>query len=112
MPYLIAIDGPAGAGKSTVARRIARELGYTYLDTGAMYRSLAWRAAQRGITAENVDALENEARTLAIQFSPLREDDSQQVWIDGEEVTQSIRAPSSCRRTSSTRSRTSSSACS
>jgi cytidylate kinase len=93
MPFLVAIDGPAGAGKSTVARRIARKLGYTYLDTGAMYRSVAWKALQSDIAAEDADRLEAVARALAIRFSALREDSTQQVWLDGEDVTAAIRTP-------------------
>ncbi len=93
MPYLIAIDGPAGAGKSTVARRIARELGFTYLDTGAMYRSVAWKAIRGDVGVEDAHSLEMIARRLAIVFSPLGDDGAQRVWVDGEEVTSAIRVP-------------------
>jgi CMP/dCMP kinase len=93
MPFLIAIDGPAGAGKSTVARRLARGLGYAYLDTGAMYRSVAWKARQCAAEAGDAAQLEAIARGLDIRFSPLGEDCSQQVWADGEDVTAAIRTP-------------------
>lgn len=93
MPFQIAIDGPAGAGKSTVARRVSRELGFTYLDTGAMYRSLAWKALRHGIDPDDVGALEAEARRMIIEFSPLRDDGTQQVCVDGEDVTAAIRTP-------------------
>jgi CMP/dCMP kinase len=74
---LVAIDGPAGAGKSTVARAVARALGFTYLDTGAMYRCAALAAA-RGMT---------DASTLDIAFAGDR------VLLDGEDVTAAIRTP-------------------
>ena len=93
MPFQIAIDGPAGAGKSTVARRVSSELGYTYLDTGAMYRSLAWKSIQSGIDLEDARELEAAARRLVIQFSPLQHDGTQQVWVDCENVTEAIRTP-------------------
>jgi cytidylate kinase len=77
---LIAIDGPAGAGKSTVARAVARELGFTYLDTGAMYRCVALAAVRAGDPPGDV------ARRLRIEL-----DD--RVLLDGEDVTEAIRAP-------------------
>ena len=91
MPFLIAIDGPAGAGKSTVARRIANELGYTYLDTGAMYRSVAWKALRCGVPADDGAGLEALARGLSIRFSTLADDGIQRLWVDGEDVTAAIR---------------------
>ena len=54
---IIAIDGPAGSGKSTVARMLAKRLGFWYLDTGAMYRALTWKAMQMGVNLEDEDAL-------------------------------------------------------
>ena len=78
---VIAIDGPAGAGKSTVARAVARRLGYTYLDSGAMYRSVALAALERGIEASEA------APTLRIDPT------SDQVLLDGRDVTTAIRAP-------------------
>ena len=93
MPFQIAIDGPAGAGKSTVARRVSRALGFTYLDTGAMYRSLAWKALQHGIDPNDVLTLEATAQGLVIEFSPLQDDGTQQVTVDSEDVTTVIRIP-------------------
>jgi CMP/dCMP kinase len=78
---VIAIDGPAGAGKSTVARAVARRLGYTYLDTGAMYRSVALAALERGIEPTDV------AATLRIEPT------ADQVLLDGRDVTTAIRTP-------------------
>ena len=93
MPFLIAIDGPAGAGKSTVARSVAGRLGYTYLDTGAMYRSVAWKSLQCGYAESDADAIEQAARDLALEFTALREDGTQQVRVDGEDITAAIRTP-------------------
>jgi cytidylate kinase len=78
---LIAIDGPAGAGKSSVARAVAEALGFTYLDTGAMYRAVALVAADRGAEAATV------ASTLKIEPS------GQRILVDGRDVTDEIRAP-------------------
>ena len=93
MPFLIAIDGPAGAGKSTVARRVAGALGYTYLDTGAMYRSVAWKAIQLGVPADDTAALEDIARCLTIDFAPARDGSVQLVYVDKSDVTAAIRTP-------------------
>ncbi len=93
MPFQIAIDGPAGAGKSTVARRVSRELGFTYLDTGAMYRSLAWKAIQSDIGLDDPAELEAAAQRLTITFSPLKADGTQEVRVDGEDVSTAIRTP-------------------
>jgi cytidylate kinase len=77
---VIAIDGPAGAGKSTVARGVAKALGYTYLDSGAMYRSVALAARRRGV----------EPAAIAAQ---LRIEPGDRVLVDGEDVTDQIRDP-------------------
>jgi cytidylate kinase len=87
MGQVIAIDGPAGAGKSTVARRIADRLGYTYIDTGAMYRSVALMAVRRGIDAAEEAALARLAHELRIELIP-----PHFVHVNGEDVTQAIRA--------------------
>jgi cytidylate kinase len=84
---VIAIDGPAGAGKSTVARRLAGELGYTYLDSGAMYRSLALAALRDGIEPDDAERLGDAARALAIGL------DGGSVELGGEDVSEAIRAP-------------------
>ena len=83
---IVAIDGPAGAGKSTVARALAERLGFRYLDTGAMYRALTWLAMQRGLDLGNAPALAQLAREQPVLFS---EDD--RVSIAGTDVTSSIR---------------------
>ena len=83
---VVAIDGPAGAGKSTVARALAERLGFRYLDTGAMYRALTWLAMKRGLDLGDADALAQLAREQPVLFS---EDD--RVWIGGTDVTSSIR---------------------
>jgi cytidylate kinase len=83
---IVAIDGPAGSGKSTVARALAERLGFRYLDTGAMYRALTRLAMQRGLDLGDADALAQ----LAGQ-SPVRFDDDDRVWIDDTDVTASIR---------------------
>ncbi len=92
----IAIDGPAGSGKSTVARRTAAMLGYLYLDSGAMYRAVALKALERKITLENEAALENLARETRIELAaPTAEQEAaglkNRVFLDGREVTQEIR---------------------
>ena len=83
---IVAIDGPAGAGKSTVARRLAERLGYRYLDTGAMYRALTWLAMTRDIDLGAAAKLGE----LADQ-SPITLDEDGRVWIDDTDVTAAIR---------------------
>ena len=83
---VVAIDGPAGAGKSTVARALAERLGFRYLDTGAMYRALTWLAMKRGLDLGDAAGLAELARDNAVLFT---EDD--RVWIAGTDVTSSIR---------------------
>ncbi|HZC30095.1 MAG TPA: (d)CMP kinase [Gaiellaceae bacterium] len=83
---IVAIDGPAGAGKSTVARALAERLGFRYLDTGAMYRALTWLAMLRGMELADAPALAELARNEPVSF-----DDAGRVWIAGTDVTSSIR---------------------
>jgi cytidylate kinase len=85
---IIAIDGPAGAGKSSVARGLAARLGFRYLDTGAMYRALTWLALRRGIALDDVPALEGLARQNPVEF-----DAGDGVSIAGHDVTALIREP-------------------
>lgn len=87
----IAIDGPAGAGKSTVARMVARELDYVYVDTGAMYRAVTWYLKQNGIQPDNREALSASLRDLRLELKPAA--DGQQVWVNGREVSGWIRTP-------------------
>jgi CMP/dCMP kinase len=84
---IVAIDGPAGAGKSTVARTLATRLGFRYLDTGAMYRALTWLALAEDVSLEDGAALGELARREPVSF----EDD--RVFIHGEDVTEEIRLP-------------------
>jgi cytidylate kinase len=88
----IAIDGPAGAGKSTVAREVARTLGYVYIDTGAMYRALTYQALKLGLDAGDVPAITSLARSLEISLKP-DSSGSMRVFIDGTDVTREIRSP-------------------
>jgi CMP/dCMP kinase len=96
MPRLIiAIDGPVGSGKSTLARRVAALLGYTYIDTGAMYRSVALKAQRRGVSLDAADELAALAGDTRIDLRQLdgATDGTQQVLLDGEDVTPLIRTP-------------------
>jgi CMP/dCMP kinase len=83
---IVAIDGPAGAGKSTVARRLAERLGFRYLDTGAMYRALTWLALNRSVPLAQGEQLGD----LAAQ-NPITLDEHKRVWIADTDVTSSIR---------------------
>jgi cytidylate kinase len=86
-PLIIAIDGPSGSGKGTLARRLAEALGYRHVDTGAMYRAVAWRAHQLGHALDNEDAVAALAETSAIT------QDDGRFTIDGYDVTRAIRTP-------------------
>ncbi len=89
---VIAIDGPAGAGKSTAARDLARRLGFLLLDTGAIYRSLALQARERRVAWNDERTLADLARHLRIEFVPLP-DGTQAVFVDGRDVSAPIRTP-------------------
>ena len=84
---IIAIDGPAGAGKSTVARALATELGFTYLDSGAMYRCVALAALDRGVDPDDAAAMGELAAGLEIELH------GERVKLDGDDVTIAIREP-------------------
>ncbi len=86
----VAIDGPMGAGKGTVARLVARRLGYRYVDTGAMYRAVAWKALREGVDPEDGPAVAELARRTQVRLEPA--DDGLRVLCDGEDVTQAIRS--------------------
>jgi cytidylate kinase len=92
---IIAIDGPVGSGKSTLARRVASLLGYIYIDTGAMYRSVALKAQRRGVPLDAVEQLAALAGETRIDLRQLdgASDGAQQVLLDGEDVTALIRTP-------------------
>ncbi len=87
---IIAIDGPVGSGKSTVARRVAQLLEYIYVDTGAMYRAIALKANRRGISLAASDDLVTLAGDTRIDLRA--QDGTQQVLLDGEDVTSAIRS--------------------
>ena len=89
---IIAIDGPVGSGKTTVARRVADLLGYTYLDSGAMYRGLAWKALRDGMPLDSPPHLETLARSTRIDL--VRAGNALHVLVDGEDVTERIRSAS------------------
>ena len=86
-PLVIAIDGPSGAGKGTIARAVASELGYRHVDSGAMYRAVGWKAMRDGVP------LEDEAAVAAIATGARIEVSSTLVTIDGIDVTRAIRTP-------------------
>jgi CMP/dCMP kinase len=86
-PLTIAIDGPSGAGKGTVARAVAGALGYRHLDSGAMYRAVGWKALHDQVPLEDEDAVARLAERADIEVSDAR------VTIDGHDVTRAIRTP-------------------
>jgi cytidylate kinase len=88
---LIVIDGPAGAGKSTAARILARQLGYRYLDTGATYRVVAFKAKEAAVTPEMIAELGGLCAKIRIRFEDTKE--GQRVSMDGRDVTEAIRTP-------------------
>ena len=91
---IVAIDGPAGAGKSTVTRRVAQKLGLLYLDTGAMYRAVTWLVMESGIAIDDQDAIAFLVKDVNIELtSPKAADLPTVVHIDGQEVTTAIRTP-------------------
>ena len=86
-PLIIAIDGPSGAGKGTVARAIARELGYRHIDSGAMYRAVGWRALREQVPFEDEAAIAQLAQRSNIELT------STSVAVDGHDITRDIRTP-------------------
>ena len=89
---IVAIDGPCGAGKSSVAKVVARELGFSCLDTGAMYRAVAWLAKHNGVDLGDNEALGKVARECEIAFGHTNGDPTpNQVFVDGHDVTSDIR---------------------
>jgi cytidylate kinase len=86
----IAIDGPAGAGKSTVAKQVARQLGYVYIDTGAMYRAIAWKVLQEGAQGDEQQMIAVAQRT---QVTLLPGETMQKVLVDNQDVSERIRTP-------------------
>lgn len=89
MNYSIAIDGPAGAGKSTIAKRIAKEKGFIYVDTGAMYRAMAFYLIQKGIKPSETEKISEACKEADITIS--YENGEQVVWLNGENVNPYLR---------------------
>lgn len=85
----VAIDGPASAGKSTVAKLVAKQFHYVYCDTGAMYRAITLKAIREGVSFDNVAEIAKIVKSSKITFEP--SDDGQKVFIDGKEITEAIR---------------------
>lgn len=88
---IIAIDGPAGAGKSTIARAVARRLGYLFINTGAMYRAVAWKALQMGVSLDDASGVGRLAYDSLIELTG--EVDSMRALIDGRDITSEIATP-------------------
>lgn len=87
----MAIDGPAGAGKSTVARKVAEALGYLYIDTGAMYRALTWAVLRAGVPVEDPAAVAEAIAAAEVHLEP--GPNGNRVFLNGEDVTAAIRTP-------------------
>jgi cytidylate kinase len=86
----VALDGPAGAGKSTVARLVAEDLGFVYIDTGAMYRAVTWKIMQEGLHPDQLDQVIAVAKQMQIELKPGLT--GQKVFVNGVEVTDAIRS--------------------
>ena len=95
---IVAIDGPAGAGKSTVAKGVANRLGYLYIDTGAMYRAVAWKVIQEKIPISDHARIAALANRLDIHLEKIGGE--QRIFADGEDVTEAIRTPEATRLSS------------
>jgi cytidylate kinase len=95
IPTIIAIDGPAASGKSTVAKRLAEELGYLYFDTGVMYRAITWVALQRQMAINDEAAITSLAESVTIDVRSATQADGRDndVLADGEDITWQIRRP-------------------
>lgn len=89
----IAIDGPAGAGKSTVAKILAQELGFIYIDTGAMYRALTYKLMEQNLNINDISSIITLAQNINITFDNRKGFKNQLVFCDGQDITQLIRSP-------------------
>lgn len=96
---VVAIDGPAGAGKSTIAKIVAKKLGYLYLDTGAMYRAVTWNALRQKADFHDPKLLTRIAKQTKIEFVQDHKKKLLQVFVNGEEITQKIRTEKVSRHT-------------
>ncbi len=88
---IIAIDGPAASGKSTTARRVAEQLGYLYIDTGAMYRAITWRVLNENINPSDEEEVSRIAEKIHVRLE--KDNSSLRVLVDGKDVTREIRLP-------------------
>ncbi len=88
---IVAIDGPAGAGKSSAARRVAQTLNFSFLDTGAMYRAATWWAREQGVDLDDCQALAESTRAMQLQMHETGR--GQQVIVNGNDITAAIRTP-------------------
>lgn len=95
IPNIIAIDGPAASGKSTLGKNLAEALNYLYFDTGVMYRAITWVALQRGIRIDNEEKINHLAENISIDVRPPSKDDGRDydVWVNGQDITWDIRRP-------------------
>ena len=100
MSYSIAIDGPAGAGKSTIAKRVAKELGFIYVDTGAMYRAMAVYFLDKGIDSKDEEGIAKACGSVSVNIT--YENGTQQVILNGENVTSRLRTEEVGRMASAT----------
>lgn len=91
MSFVVTIDGPAAAGKSTTARAVAAQLGFTYIDTGALYRALALKALEEGASPDDPEALENALEGTELELSGSAEHPA--IRMDGRDVSAAIRTP-------------------
>jgi cytidylate kinase len=89
--WIIAMDGPAGVGKSTVGHLVAKDLGYHFINTGEMYRALTWKALEDSVDVQDQDAVLSLAHRIEWEFKPTEEGTTLKTWIDGHSVTTQIR---------------------
>ena len=88
---VIAIDGPAGSGKSTTAKLVAKKIGFLYLDTGAMYRAMTLKALENGVDVNDEEGLEKLTKDSRLSFE--NKDGESRIWLDGKDVSEEIREP-------------------
>lgn len=89
--FIVTIDGPAGSGKTTLSRMLADKLGFDYVDTGALYRGVAWQVLRKGVAVDDNDALGKLCQYLELEL--IRQEGNLHLWVDGIDVTDRIRAP-------------------